>query len=75
MAWPPRSPDLTASDFWLWGHLKYLVYQTQPVNIDDLKEKIRRAFEVITEEQRLNAIGDFERRVRLCLQNQGRHIE
>lgn len=75
MAWPPRSPDLTASDFWLWGHLKYLVYQTQPVNIDDLKEKIRRAFEVITEEQRLSAIGDFKRRVRLCLQNQGRHIE
>ena len=19
--WPPRSPDLTASDFWLWGYL------------------------------------------------------
>ena len=20
--WPPRSPDLTAPDFWLWGYLK-----------------------------------------------------
>ncbi|KFM75033.1 hypothetical protein X975_05140, partial [Stegodyphus mimosarum] len=21
-AWPPRSPDLTPCDFWLWGYLK-----------------------------------------------------
>ena len=74
-AWPPRSPDLTACDFWLWGHLKHLVYQTHPENIEDLKEQIRSAFQVITEEQRLSAIGDFERRVRLCLQKQGKHIE
>ncbi|GFX76353.1 uncharacterized protein TNCV_593161 [Trichonephila clavipes] len=20
--WPPRSPDLSPCDFWLWGHLK-----------------------------------------------------
>src|SRR5678816_129152 len=24
--WPPRSPDLNALDFFLWGHLKHLVY-------------------------------------------------
>lgn len=23
-AWPPRRPDLTACDFWLWGHVKRL---------------------------------------------------
>jgi hypothetical protein len=22
IAWPPRSPDLTRMDFFLWGHLK-----------------------------------------------------
>ena len=26
--WPPRSPDLNPLDFYLWGHLKALVYAT-----------------------------------------------
>ncbi|GFX38244.1 uncharacterized protein TNCV_3838401 [Trichonephila clavipes] len=25
--WPPRSPDLTPLDFFLWGHLEELVYR------------------------------------------------
>jgi len=27
VAWPPRSPVLTASDFFLWGYLKSKVLQ------------------------------------------------
>ena len=27
--WPPRLPDLTPLDFFLWGHMKSLVYDTQ----------------------------------------------
>jgi len=30
MYWPPRSPDLTPKDFFLWGHIKALIY-TSPV--------------------------------------------
>ena len=30
--WPPRSPDLTPCDFFLWGHLKSKVY-TSPLVI------------------------------------------
>ena len=74
-AWPARSPDLTACDYWLWGHLKHLVYQSQPESIDELKEKIRGAFQAITDDQRLSAIGDFNRRIRLCLQRNGGHVE
>jgi hypothetical protein len=29
-AWPPHSPDLNLMDFYVWGHLKSLVY-TAPV--------------------------------------------
>jgi hypothetical protein len=29
--WPARSPDLNPLDFWLWGHLKTLVYSA-PIN-------------------------------------------
>ncbi|CAB4013011.1 Hypothetical predicted protein [Paramuricea clavata] len=35
--WPPRSPDLTPCDFFLWGYLKSRVYQTPPQNLEDLR--------------------------------------
>jgi hypothetical protein len=37
-AWPPSSPDLNHLDFYLWGHLKTLVYAA-PV---DKKETLHR---------------------------------
>jgi len=29
VTWPPRSPDLTPLDYYLWGHMKTLVYETK----------------------------------------------
>ncbi|KAJ4451131.1 hypothetical protein ANN_02571 [Periplaneta americana] len=34
IAWPPRSPDLNPLDFYLWGHLKSLVFFKHPVYIN-----------------------------------------
>ena len=39
--WPPRSPDLTAPDFFLWGYLKSKVYSNRPTDLNTLKEKKR----------------------------------
>jgi len=39
--WPPRSPDLTALDFFLWGYLKSKVYSNRPTDLHTLKENIR----------------------------------
>jgi hypothetical protein len=36
--WPPRSPDLTPLDFFLWGVLKERVYQTPVLTVKELKE-------------------------------------
>ena len=38
--WPPRSPDLTPCDFFLWGYLKAKVFSTPPQNIQVLRQKI-----------------------------------
>jgi len=38
--WPPRSPDLTPSDYFLIGYLKGRVYQNKPRTIDALKANI-----------------------------------
>ena len=39
--WPPRSPDLTAPDFFLWGYLKRKVYSNRPTDLHTLKENTR----------------------------------
>jgi len=39
--WPPRSPDLSTCDFFLWGYLKSRVYTHKPRKLNDLKEAIR----------------------------------
>ena len=41
--WPPRSPDLTPLDFFLWGYIKTLVYETAPQDLEDLQQRIRDA--------------------------------
>ncbi|KDR18551.1 hypothetical protein L798_07370 [Zootermopsis nevadensis] len=34
VAWPPRSPDLSPCDYFLWGYLKYNFYENRPHTID-----------------------------------------
>jgi hypothetical protein len=36
IAWPPRSPDLTPLDFFLWGYIRDLVYQTKVQDVAEL---------------------------------------
>ena len=37
---PPRSPDLTPLDFYLWGTLKNAVYSTKPQSLEELRDQI-----------------------------------
>ncbi|KFM65430.1 Hypothetical protein in type-1 retrotransposable element R1DM, partial [Stegodyphus mimosarum] len=39
--WPSRSPDLTPTDFWLWGYLKSRAYRGYPSTLVELKNAIR----------------------------------
>ena len=39
--WPPRLPDLTPCDFFLWGYLKAKVYEQRPQTLEAPKEAIR----------------------------------
>jgi hypothetical protein len=46
MKWPPRSPDLTPCDFFLWGYVKEQVFVPPlPQDIDELKLRIAAAIE------------------------------
>lgn len=73
--WPARSPDLTPLDFFLWGHLKDLVFVTPPENIDDLRVRIRNACQSIPQDMLINAARSVNRRCQICIANNGLHIE
>ena len=74
--WPPRSPDLTPCDFFLWGYLKSRVYQTPPNDLIDLRDRIVREAEAIRGNPRMvkRAVRDMVRRARDCVANGGLHV-
>ena len=43
VVWPPRSCDLTPSDYYLWDAVKDKRYGGNPETIDTLKDNIREA--------------------------------
>jgi hypothetical protein len=40
IAWPPCSPDLNLLDFYLWGHLKSVMYSTAVADVPTLRAHI-----------------------------------
>ena len=55
---PPRSPDATPCDFFLWGYVKDHVYVPPlPASIPELKVRNRTAIETITADMLQTLIG------------------
>lgn len=73
--WPPRSPDLSPMDFFLWGYLKSQVYESNPRSIDELKENIRREMSSISERTCRAVIENFSRRLQVCQERNGAHLD
>jgi len=74
VAWPPRSPDFTPADYWLWGFLKDKVYRCRPSNLYELRNSIEREVRLISEEQLKSAIGNFPLRMSAAIEMHGRHV-
>ncbi len=72
--WPARSPDLTPCDFFLWGYLKDIVFQTPPTTIVELRERIEEACEEVTEEMCRKACRSVIHRFRDCLNRDGHFL-
>lgn len=77
IAWPPRSPDLTPLDFYLWGHLKTLVYSTPVDTREELLQRIRIHCDVIRNNPGLlwRVQQSTIRRTRECIRRHGAHVE
>ena len=73
--WPPRSPDLTPCDFWLWGYLKNLVYRGSLVTLADLKDSITLHVRNISNDQLRSAVEHAVHRLQILQLEEGNHIE
>jgi hypothetical protein len=75
IAWPPRSPDLTSLDYFLWGHLKTVVYSSKPLSLDKLKIRITNAIHEISEQQQRNVLYELEYWFERCVLSDGGYVE
>ena len=67
VAWPPRSPDLTPLDYYLWGHMKTLVYETKVESRAALRDHIFAAAEHIRNHQ--DNIASATQSLLMCAKN------
>ena len=75
VVWPPRSCDLTALDFYLWGALKDNCYADKPEIIDALKDSIREAIGEIQLHTIDYVVKNWTDHVGYCMPSRGSHIK
>lgn len=73
--WPARSPDLNPLDYFLWGYLKSKVYIDRPINLEDLKSRIRQEVEQISPQIIQNVLREFRDRLAYCQEVNGLQFE
>ena len=74
-SWPPRSPDVTPLDFFLWGYAKTKVFTEEIADIEELKTRITHAVASVTPQMLLNTWKEFEKRLLKLRENGGKHVE
>ena len=72
--YPPRSPDLTPPDFFLWGYLKDKVYARRPQDIDQLVQIIEEESQSIDGEV-ISRVFTVSSRCQRCIRANGGHFE
>ena len=65
--WPPRSPDITPLDFFLWGYVKDRVYRTPVCDVKTLQSRIIEVLATVNEEMLENTWRKIEYRLLLKL--------
>ena len=65
--WPPKSPDLTPMDYFLWGYIKSKVYVRNYEKLDDLKASVTAAFQEVSREMLSSTMANFGKRLKRSL--------
>lgn len=72
-----RKANISAKDddFFLWGHVKSIVYREPIENRAGLERRILEALQTVTPEMLRRCSANFLRRARLCVEMGGGHFE
>jgi hypothetical protein len=74
--WPPRSPDITPMDYFIWGYWKELVYKEQINDIGHLRQRIIAAAEIIRQKLTETDVSEgLLRRLQECQRQNGGYFE
>lgn len=73
--WPPRSPDLSPADFYLWGYLKERVYSNNPQTLEALQHNIENVINTITPATLKRVSASLRTRVSVCMLENGGHFQ
>ena len=76
-SWPARSPDLNPLDFYLWGHLKNIVYSRPVANVEILRQRVEEGFQQIQQTPGIweRVRQSMMRRLQACVRANGSHFE
>jgi len=74
VVWPPRSPDLTPCDYFLWGFIKHHTYAQNPTTLYELQNAIVEAFKLVTLEMCERVCRSVPGRLRTCIEAAGTQI-
>ncbi|GBO01243.1 hypothetical protein AVEN_271189-1 [Araneus ventricosus] len=75
MAWPPRSPDITPLDFYLWGYVKQHVYSERINDINPLKQRITDFIHSVTPDILTHVWEERDYRLDVFWATNGAHID
>jgi hypothetical protein len=76
MKWPPRCPDLTPYDFFLWGYAKENMFVPPlPLDTDELKLKVTIPIETVGRNMSERVWDEQDYRLDICRVTNGAHIE
>jgi len=78
MLWPPRFPDLTPCDFFLWRFVKDTVFVSPlPANLQNLCNRITAAVALVDRDMltRVRVWNEMDYRIDVCRITKGGHIE
>ncbi|KAL7630171.1 UNVERIFIED_CONTAM: hypothetical protein RMT77_019690 [Armadillidium vulgare] len=75
LAWPPRSPDITPCDYFLWGYLKSRVYVNQPRTITDLKRNIQSEIDNISPDLCNKVFNNLQTRLQRTVEMDGKYLD
>ena len=75
--WPPRSPDLTPIDYFLWVYMKNKVYKRKVRKLEELKSRIKEEFDALKNNKSMlkRIASSINLRVSECIKQNGEKID